>query len=237
MTIGPKILLARYFYLGMGLLLTAIVFYGFSHTVEANLLHPSFPRPVALYLHAAVFGGWMILFVVQSALVAAARRPQWHRKLGWLGFAMGCAMPVLGMVSALRMTHLRSGFGDTDDVAFLVLALIDMAAFAALFALAILWRGQPETHRRLMFTATCGLCVAALTRFPPWLPGAEGSWAYAYVDGLIALGAVRDLIVLRRVHPVYLWALPCLMAAQLIGNLVYITRPAAWMSIAYALIR
>lgn len=229
--------LGRYFYLGMGLLLTAIVFYGFSHTVEANLLHPSFPRPAVLYVHAAVFGGWMALFVVQSALVAAARRTPWHRRLGGFGFVLGCAMPVLGVASALRMTHLRAGFGDTDDVAFLVLALYDMAAFATLFGLAILWRGQPETHRRLMFMATCGICVAGLSRFPPWLPGADGNWAWAYVDGLIALGAVRDLLVQRRVHPAYLWGTPILMAVQAGAIAVYVPRPAAWMDLAYALIR
>ena len=174
-------LLGRYFYLGMALLLTAIVFYGFSGTIEANLFHPSFPRPVVLYVHAAVFGAWMILFIIQSALVAVGRKPGWHRRLGWFGFVLGCAMPVLGVTSALRMTRLRAAFGDTDDVAFLILALCDMAAFATLFGLAIVWRKQPETHRRLMFIATCGICVAAVTRLPPGLPGADGNWAWTTI--------------------------------------------------------
>ena len=230
-------LLGRYFYLGMALLLTAIVVYGFGSTIEANLFHPSFPRPVVLYVHAAVFGGWMVLFIVQSALVAVARKSGWHRRLGGFGFVLGCAMPVLGVASALRMTRLRAGFGDIDDVAFLILALYDMVAFATLFSLAIVWRKQPETHRRLMFIATCGICVAAVTRLPPGLPGAEGEWAWAYIDALIALGAVRDFVVQRRVHPVYRWALPILMLVQASAIAVYVTRPAAWMHIASALIR
>src|ERR1700744_515286 len=120
MASGLKAFLARWFYFAMAVLLVVIVWYGFSHTIEENLFHPSFPRPWVLYVHAAVFGGWMVLFVVQTGLVAAARRRQWHRWLGWLGAVMGCVMPVLGVSSALGMTRLRYGFGGLDDVGFLI---------------------------------------------------------------------------------------------------------------------
>jgi hypothetical protein len=233
-----KLWLARYFYFGASLLLFAAVFYGFSGTIEANLLHPSFPRPPVLYVHAAVFGGWMVLLVVQSGLVALSRRTQWHKWLGWLGVAMGCAMPVLGVTSAIRMTHLRATLGDSDDVAFLILAFNDMAGFTVLFALAVLWRKTPETHRRLMLMATCVISVAGLTRFPPWLPNnASGTFAYLYIDLLIVLGIGRDWIVQRRVHPAYLWGLPLILLGQAIGNAIYLFRPDAWMKIAYAVIR
>jgi hypothetical protein len=182
---GPRAFLARYFYFAMAVLLAAIVGYGFSHTIEENLFHPSFPHPRVLYVHAAIFGGWMALFVAQTGLVALFRQRRWHRWLGWLGAAMACAMPVLGTWSALRMTHLRYGFGDIDDVAFLILALNDMAVFAALMAAAILLRErQSEAHKRLILMATCVICVAALTRFPPWLPTVGTAvWPYyLYVD-------------------------------------------------------
>jgi hypothetical protein len=51
------------------------------------------------------------------------------------------------------------------------------------------------------------------------------------------LGALRDAVVVRRVHPVYLWCLPLLVAAQILANLIYIDAPPAWMAIAYWLIR
>ena len=41
--------LGRYFYVAMALTLAAIVVYGFSHTIEENLFHTSFPRPGALF--------------------------------------------------------------------------------------------------------------------------------------------------------------------------------------------
>ena len=232
--------LGRYGYFAQALLLTAVVWYGFSHTIEENLLHPSFPRPAVLYVHAVVFGGWMVLLLIQTGLVALARKTAWHRRLGWLGLVMGSAMPVLGTVSALNMTRLRYGFGDIDDVAFLILALNDMVAFAALFGLAFaLRRRQPEAHRRLMLMATGLICVAALTRFPPWLPAQEmGAWTYyAYADALIALGPLRDLVVLRRPHWVYLRVFPAVIALQILANAIYTTRPAAWMHLAFWLIR
>ena len=92
--------LARYFFFAMAVLLAVVVWYGFSHTIEENLFHPSFPRPRVLYAHAAAFGGWMGLLVVQTGLVALARRRRWHRGLGWLGVVLGCVMPVLGTWSA-----------------------------------------------------------------------------------------------------------------------------------------
>jgi hypothetical protein len=233
-----KLLLARYSYFALSLLLARAVFYGFSGTVEANLLHPSFPRPAVLYVHAAVFGGWMMLLVFQSGLVALARKPRWHKWLGWLGVAMGCAMPVLGTASAIRMTHLRAALGDTDDIAFLILAFNDMAAFTVLFALAVLLRKTPEAHRRLMLMATCVISVAGLTRFPPWLPNNEqGTWAYAYIDAVIGLAMARDWIVQRRIHPAYAWGLPAAMLGQAIGITIYMTRPEPWMAVARAIVR
>jgi hypothetical protein len=232
--------LARYSYFALAVLLAAIVWYGFSHTIEENLFHPSFPRPRVLYAHAALFGGWMVLLVVQTGLVALARKRRWHRWLGWLGVAMACAMPVLGTWSALRMTHLRYGFGDIDDVAFLILAFNDMAAFAGLMAAAILLRDrQSEAHKRLVLMASTVICVAALTRFPPWLPAPEhGVWPYyLYADILVALGLLRDLAVLGRAHWVYTRVFPAVIALQALANAVYMTRPKPWMDFALQLIR
>lgn len=231
--------LARYFYFAMAVLLAAIVWYGFSHTIEENLFHPSFARPGVLYVHAAVFGGWMILFLVQTGLLAVARKRRWHRWLGWLGVAMACVMPMLGIWSAVAMTRLRYGFGDIDDVAFLILALNDMAVFAALLAAAVLLRNrQLEAHRRLVLMATCLITVAALTRFPPWLPTVGTAvWPYyLYVDILVALGLLRDLVILRRPHWVYTRAFPAAVALQAVGNLLYMTRPAPYMALMLKLV-
>jgi hypothetical protein len=81
--------------------------------------------------------------------------------------------------------------------------------------------------------------VAALTRFPPWLPAPEhGVWPYyLYADLLIGLGLLRDLIVTGRLHWVYRRVFPAVIALQAIANTIYMTRPKAWMDLALWLIR
>ena len=48
----------------------------------------------------------------------------------------------------------------TGAESFLIVPLFDMFCFTIPFALAILWRQQPEFHRRLILMATCALTAA-----------------------------------------------------------------------------
>src|SRR5215470_13557360 len=54
--------LEDYFYFAMALVIPAIVVFGFSFTIDRNLIHPAIPRPSILYVHAAVFSGWLLFF-------------------------------------------------------------------------------------------------------------------------------------------------------------------------------
>jgi hypothetical protein len=74
-------LLDKYFYFSMSLLIAVTVAYGFSRTVDKNLIHPVVPRPFLLYIHAAVFGGWVVFYILQSALVRT-RNVGVHRRIG-----------------------------------------------------------------------------------------------------------------------------------------------------------
>ena len=53
----------------MSLLISGIVVYGFSYTINENLIHPAVPRPFLLCVHATIFFGWLVFFILQSALV------------------------------------------------------------------------------------------------------------------------------------------------------------------------
>ena len=46
---------SQYFYFFMSLLVAAVIVYGFSHTIDKNLIHPKIPRRRLLYFHAALF--------------------------------------------------------------------------------------------------------------------------------------------------------------------------------------
>ena len=58
---GPP---ARPFYFILSLIIAGVIAAGFSRTVSPRLIHPPSPRPVILYVHAALFTGWIILFMI-----------------------------------------------------------------------------------------------------------------------------------------------------------------------------
>jgi hypothetical protein len=143
-------------------------------------------------------------------------------------------MVVVGPWVALVMARFdTSQLHRANRDAFLIVPLSDMAAFAICFGLAILWRRVPERHRRLMLIATCVLTGAAFGRIP--IMHSPLSF-YGGVDGLILLGALRDLVVSRRIHTVYLIAIPLLVAGQTAAAQVFLHRSALWTSIAHRLL-
>jgi hypothetical protein len=233
-TSGLSTTLDKYFYFLMSLLVAGTVVYGFSFTVGTRLIHPSSPRPTILYFHAALFTGWLVFFIVQSALVRT-RNVKVHRKLGWFGLALGVAIPIVGITTAIVMTRFRIKEGIVTDAAqFMIVPFFDMLAFTVAFGLAFYWRKKPEFHRRLILIAGCGLTAAAFGRFPS--AAMADRWFYAGVDGLILLGVVRDLIVMKRIHPVYLYGLPLLMLGQTAVVYTSLTASPVWMRIAHAIL-
>jgi hypothetical protein len=150
----------------MSLLIAVVVIYGFSHTIGHNLLHASPIPPFILTIHAIVFPGWVLFFILQSALVRTRNVPL-HRTLGWFGLALGTGVLVLGYLTATGMDRFfLQRHHDTETPTFLIIQLMDLSSFAIPFALAIYWRRRPEFHRRLMLIASCCLTDAAFGRFP-----------------------------------------------------------------------
>ncbi len=228
-------LLDQYFYFFMALLIPSVVVYGFSFTVGKNLLHPAIPRPLILYVHAAVFSGWLVFYMLQSALVRT-HNVYWHRLIGWFGVALGAAILVLGVSTAITMGRFNIlRLHSTRAESALMIPLFDMVAFTGTFAMAIYYRKKPEFHRRLILTATCSLTAAAFGRFPERLLPHE--LFYGGVDLLILLGVVRDMIVNRSVPRVYFYVLPAFIVGQtIVAYTVYHHLP-YWTKIAHAILR
>jgi len=209
------------FYFGMALLLAAIVIYGFSHTIGDSLIHPAEPPPIIFYIHASVFGSWILWFILQTGLIRT-KNLLLHRRLGWVGLVVGGVVPLLGVATAI--TSQRS----SPTHLFFAISLNDMLLFATSFWLAVYWRRKPEYHKRLVLIASCSLMGAAIARFPivPGIP-----WAYGGIDLLILLGILRDLVVDRRVHVVFRYALPCVIAAQMFAIHLASSAPPAYVAL------
>lgn len=234
MSIHRRDLVETYFYFFMSVLFAVVVIYGFSFTVGKNLIHPAVPRPLILYIHAAVFSGWLVFFILQSTVVRT-RQVKWHRIIGWFGLALGITIAVLGISTAFTMARFNTvQLHSTHEESNLMIPLFDMVCFTTTFALAIYWRKRPEYHRRLVFIATCALTAAAFGRFPERLLPAE--LFYAGVDVLILLGVVRDLIVSRRVHVVYLYGLPLFIVGQIVVSYTVFRELHYWQKIAHTIV-
>jgi hypothetical protein len=226
-------LVETYFYLCMSLLIAAVVVYGFSGTIGNKLTHANPPRPILLWVHATVFSTWLALYILQSALVRV-RKVKLHRTLGWAGAALGSLMVVIGFWVAVVMARFdTSRLHRPNRDAFLIVPLFDIVAFAILFGLAILWKARPERHRRLMLLATCALTGAAFGRIPIMH---TPLCFYGGVDGLILLGALRDLAVNRRIHAVYTISIPLLVAGQAVASQIFLHRADFWTRIAHGLL-
>jgi hypothetical protein len=224
--LGRGGLVDRYFYFFLSLLVAGIVVAGFSRTVDRFLIHAAPPRPVLLWIHGAAFSGWVVFFILQSALVRV-RKVSVHRTLGWFGAVLGAMMVTLGSVTAAVMGRFDALQVNRPDPAFLGIPFFDMLAFGTLFGLAIVWRGKPELHRRFMVLATCELLGAAFARFDYVL---DHSLFYLCVDVVMLLGVARDLLVDGRVHKVYLYGIGALVVGQNLAIYLWRAAPGWWVS-------
>ncbi len=226
---GRNGLVDKYFYFVMSLLVAAIVVWGFSHTVEQNLFHAAPPRPLLLWFHGAAFSGWIAFFIFQSTLVRT-HNVKWHRFFGWFGAGLGMVMVPLGVTTSIVMGRFDiHTLHETGVDSFLIVPWYDMVAFATFFSLAVLWRKKSELHRRLIFIATCCLLDAAFGRIDYIFNHNLYFWC---LDGVILLGVVRDLVVNRRIHKVYLVSLPTLIVWQAFVVHTYASASAWWLRIA-----
>lgn len=189
-------------YVGVALLITAIVFTGFSRsfygTVVAGVAHPWI-----IHVHAAVYVGWLALLIMQSVL-AARGQIALHRRVGNFGIAYGVLVLVLGLIVSVVVPaiHVRAGEWTMDRAAqFLITPLGDMVLFGGFFAAAIAFRRRADFHKRFIVLAAVAVMFAAVGRIP-------------FTDDLLTKRLIwfapvivtmaHDLFTRRRIHPAYL---------------------------------
>lgn len=198
----------RIFFGGMAILLCSVVVIGFSPTYfGAGVFRAPLPSPI-LHIHGAVFSLWMILYLVQSALIPA-QRIAWHRTLGVVAFCLPPVMIVLGIIAALDAFNRKVSIGGLDPSVSLAIPLLGIACFTVVIFAAWRARRKPAAHKRLILLATIGLTEAAFGRFP-WaqmgLAPAQG--AVTGLGILVLLVIAYDLFSLHKLHRSTMWAAP-----------------------------
>jgi hypothetical protein len=199
----------RLFYSGMSVMLALIVLVGFAPTYYLRLLGDApmatlsgKPMTALMHLHGVLFTGWVFLFIVQTALVAA-RRVKLHQRLGIAGMVLAAAMIVVGVSTAIASAAAGAAPPGVDPLAFMAVPLFDMMLFAGFITAAMLLRRNREAHKRLMLLAYISIIVAAVARLPGVLPlGAPVFFGLTFV--LVGVGMIYDFISRRRVHRAYI---------------------------------
>jgi hypothetical protein len=200
----------RVFYSTMAIVLALAVLIGFGPTYYFRLAADGPLTTISgsaftslVHIHGALFTTWVILFIVQTALVAN-HRVAVHRRLGIAGAILALAMVIAGIKTALSATARGTAPPGIDPLSFLAIPLGDMALFAVFVTTALFLRKNKEAHKRLMLLAYISIVVAAIARMPGVLP--RGPLVFFGLTCIFLLAAVvYDLVSRRRIHPVYAW--------------------------------
>lgn len=200
----------RLFYGAMAVALGCTVVAGFASTYYLRLLADGpmatlsgGPFTPLVHVHGALFTAWVLLFIVQTTLVAS-RRVSVHRRLGVAGAVLAAAMVAAGTFTAIATAARGSAPVGVDPLAFLVIPIFDMLLFATFVSAALVRRRDKEAHKRLMLLAYVSIVAAAVARVPGVLPlGPLAFFGLAFL--FVVVAAMYDLLSRRKVHKVYLW--------------------------------
>lgn len=201
-------------FLSLAIAMAATIFIGFS--VQLAMGRSSFAVPLHVHVHALVFFGWTVLYVLQTGLIAAGSQ-RLHRRLGWLGVSWMAAIVVVGIYTTVVMVREgRAPFFFTPGE-FLVMNPLSVLTFGALGGAAVAMRRRTDWHRRLM---TCGMAVLTgpafgrLLPMPFLIPHAE-LWVFGAVLLFPLVGVVADRRMRGRVHPAWSYGFAALAAMQI----------------------
>lgn len=218
----------RLFYTAMGIAIAAITFWGFARSYYLsswNETPPGFRELNGLlHVHGAIFTAWVVLGIIQPALIAG-RNYRLHRRVGVAGAIAAAAMVIVGnIVAVASMTW--EALSPSDPFVFYAIPFFAINTFAILVALAIVNRNRPETHKRLMLLSATQIVEAAIARVP--LPLIVDYFPYSHLVAsnlIIVAGIAYDFASRGKVNRVWLWGGAIVLASQLLRLSVAETEP------------
>jgi hypothetical protein len=208
-----KGVIERWYFTGMAIAMLAVSVAGFLPAI-VNPAGRRAPLSPLAATHGIIFFAWLLLFLIQSLLVAN-RRVAWHRRLGLASAFVLPLMIPLGYAATVAMVrrgfdlsgdqkiefHPRAGFLDPYNAS--IFNFGDLLLFTILVVAAICSRRRPEIHKRLMLFANIALMGAPIVHLLGHTSPALLTPAIVVVPFTIFLLAAvaRDYITAKRIHP------------------------------------
>lgn len=176
----------------------------------------TFRAPIYVHIHAVLFMGWVVLFVLQVSLAASDSLPL-HRKLGWVATGWACAMVVVGTLTTIWTVRKGGVPFFFLPAQFLLMNPMSVALFAALLIGGVVKRRDREWHPRLIVCGMAAIMGPAFGRLLP-APLLMHGMVTAIFICMIAFpvaGIIRDKRRRGRVHPAWWLGLLSLCLLQL----------------------
>ena len=187
-----------------------------------------------IHVHAALFTGWLLVYVSQATLIMTGQA-RMHLRMGpWLA-TYGFATAAVGLYAAgLLADRLGQRKNDFEAAAaFVFFPVIDMVYFAAFLAAAVIFRKRSDLHKRAMFLATFSIAVVGVGRLVG-RTGFESAFVWQPLNlAPLLIALAYDLFVCRKVYPIIAAGL----AVHLIRlNAEHFANSEAWLPVGRALI-
>jgi hypothetical protein len=214
------------FFLRSAIAMAVIVASGFSFQLAMG--RSTFASPPLVHVHAIVFMGWVVLFVLQTALVATGR-VDLHRRLGWIATGWVAAMIVLGCLVTAAIVRRGQVPFFFRPLQFLVFDPVTLFTFAGLTAAAVVLRRQTDWHRRLHVSAMAILLGPALGRLLPGPLLTPWAWEAILAACVAILGVIAFIDSRRngRFHPAWGWGFAAIAACLLVTEAITYSPPGA----------
>jgi hypothetical protein len=156
-------------------------------------------------VHGILFFLWLLLFLLQTTLIAG-RRADMHRRMGIAAVALLIVIVPLSYVVTVQMV--RRGFdlsGDqmtrADPLFGSIFNFVAAIEFPVMAGAALAFRGRKEIHRRLMLFTNIMLMEVPITHLLGHI-GFLLPFTVLAGEALFLLSAVAwDYLTSRRVHP------------------------------------
>lgn len=189
------------FFVRLAWILSAVIVVGFGqHAALGRVDIPAIP--VWVHLHGLLMLTWLGLFITQNRLAASGNLAL-HRKLGWLGAFLVCAIVGVACFAGVMSLALHRSPPFFSAPYFLALTLTDTMAFGGLVLAGITNRRDTETHRRLIMGGTIVILEPAFGRLlpAPLIGGELTEWIIMAIQlGVVGAIALNDRKTLGRVH-------------------------------------
>ena len=181
----------------------------------------SFDAPLLVHAHAAVFMGWLAIFLAQTAL-GVRGAGIWHRRLGWLAMAWLPLMLFLGVMVVMDMVRRGETPFFFRPLQFLILDTASLLAFAGLTLWAVARRRNTDWHARLHFCAMVALLGPGIGRLIPSPAFMPWAWEVTIAISLVfpVAAFLADRLRTGRAHPAWLGGLATLVIMVLVTEIL-----------------